>query len=294
MNNWLNYHHLYYFKTIADEGSIVKASKLLKVGQPALSMQLKQLEDRFQKQLFIREKRSLILTTTGKTVYEYAREIFKLGTELVDTVSDVGPNNRTKIQIGIQDCVPKNLVAKLTSYIYKNYEASITIFNGDMSSLSKGLIEHEFDIVMLNESPTVKDKNILFGKRILKSPVVFAGNKDFLHIKKAFPKSMDNAPLILPTSHNKLRHNIEHFFNKKKIVMNTIGEAQDTIVQKNMAIDGSGIIPIMELAILSYIESKKLFILGRPNEIYDEIWLGVAKRKILNPIASRLIDEFSF
>ena len=42
---WLNYHHLLYFKTIATEGSISKASQKLNVGQPALSAQLKTLEE---------------------------------------------------------------------------------------------------------------------------------------------------------------------------------------------------------------------------------------------------------
>ena len=42
---WLNYHHLLYFREIAKEGSIAKASEKLLVGQPALSHQLKQLEE---------------------------------------------------------------------------------------------------------------------------------------------------------------------------------------------------------------------------------------------------------
>jgi LysR family transcriptional activator of nhaA len=293
MNNWLNYHHLLYFKTIADQGSIAKASKVLKVGQPALSMQLKQLEDRFQKQLFVRAKKTLILTATGKTVYEYAKEIFKLGTELVDTVSDIGTNNRIRVQIGVQNSVPKNLVEKLTSYIYKNFQASISIINGDLNDLTKGLIEHDYDLIMLNYAPPVKDKNIIFGKRILKSKIVFAGSKEYVPLRKGFPKSLDHAPLILPTSHNKLRHDVEHFFIKKKIEFNIVGEAQDTVIQKNMAIGGNGIIPIMEEAIVNYLNSKQLYIIGSPSEIYDEIWLAVAKRKILNPVAMKLIDDFS-
>ena len=42
---WLNYHHLIYFKEIANEGRISKASEKLLIGQPALSAQLKQLEE---------------------------------------------------------------------------------------------------------------------------------------------------------------------------------------------------------------------------------------------------------
>ena len=45
---WLNYHHLIYFREIAKEGSISKASEKLLIGQPALSAQLKQLEEELQ------------------------------------------------------------------------------------------------------------------------------------------------------------------------------------------------------------------------------------------------------
>ena len=41
--NWLNYHHLFYFKTIATEGSIARAAEKLRIGQPAISMQLRRL-----------------------------------------------------------------------------------------------------------------------------------------------------------------------------------------------------------------------------------------------------------
>jgi LysR family transcriptional activator of nhaA len=290
--NWLNYHHLFYFKTIVEQGSIAKASEILRIGQPALSMQLKQLEDQFDKKLFLREKRSLILTDTGKTVYYYAKEIFKLGTELVDTVNDL-TLSKTRIQIGVQDCVPKNLIAKLTSFIYQENNTSISIYSADMNKLIDGVVNHEFDLIMLNSAPPTKDKAILFSKRVLRSHVSIAGAKNFLQLKKGFPKSLDHQPMIVPTSHSQLRHDIELFFNSKNLNLNIIGESQDTVIQKNMAIAGNGLIPIMNEAIGTYLKSKQLYIIGELPEIHDDIWIVVAKRKILNPIADRIIEKFN-
>ena len=45
MNPWINYHHLFYFMTIAETGSISGAAEKLLLGQPTLSAQLKQLEE---------------------------------------------------------------------------------------------------------------------------------------------------------------------------------------------------------------------------------------------------------
>ncbi len=68
---WLNYHHLYYFYIIAMEGSISKASKKLHLGQPALSAQLKTLEESFGQKLFVRRNRSLFITDSGKIMRSY-------------------------------------------------------------------------------------------------------------------------------------------------------------------------------------------------------------------------------
>lgn len=55
MNPWLNYHHLFYFKVIAEEGTVSKAAEKLRIGQPTLSAQLKQFEDALGVQLFERQ-----------------------------------------------------------------------------------------------------------------------------------------------------------------------------------------------------------------------------------------------
>ena len=83
MQPWLNYHHLYYFKVIASEGGIAKAAKKLRLGQPALSAQLKNLENSIGVKLFERKPRQLILTDSGRIALEYANEIFKTGSEMI-------------------------------------------------------------------------------------------------------------------------------------------------------------------------------------------------------------------
>ncbi len=62
MSPWINYHHLFYFKTIAEEGSVSKAAGKLRIGQPTLSAQLKQFEDAIGVQLFERQHKKLLLT----------------------------------------------------------------------------------------------------------------------------------------------------------------------------------------------------------------------------------------
>ena len=69
---------LYYFVTIAEELNITKAAEKLCMSQPPLSSQMKALEDELDTILFIRGKRHLQLTDSGKLLYRHAKEILSL------------------------------------------------------------------------------------------------------------------------------------------------------------------------------------------------------------------------
>jgi LysR family transcriptional activator of nhaA len=292
MINHLNYGHLLYFKTIVEQGGISKAAKILRIGAPAISMQIKIFEDRLQKKLFIRENKRLVLTETGRVVFQYAQEIFDLGDELMTTLNDQ-THAQTTIQIGVQDCVPKNLISQLTSYIYRQFDSKVSVFNGGLEEMIAGVIKHRFDLVILNEPPVSKDRNII-SRCLLKSQVVLAGSKDFLHLKNRPLSSFSNVPFILPTGQNSLRPKFDLHFSKKNIPIAVAGEAQDTVIQKNMAISGDGIIPIMKDAILSYVKNQQLFILKEVNGLSDELWLISTKRVIKNPVAEEIIKNYKF
>jgi LysR family transcriptional activator of nhaA len=63
---WLNYQRLQYFQMVAQEGSIARASEKLNLGQPAISIQIKHLEEEVGCDLFERRNRRLVLTQAGQ------------------------------------------------------------------------------------------------------------------------------------------------------------------------------------------------------------------------------------
>jgi len=69
-------------------GSIHKAAAELRISSPAISTQLKILEEHLGEKLLERSGRRLVLTETGRTVFSYAEDIFALGRELVDVVKN--------------------------------------------------------------------------------------------------------------------------------------------------------------------------------------------------------------
>jgi len=111
--DWLNYHHLRYFWTVAREGSLVAAGKVLRLSHPTLSAQIHALEDQLGEKLFVRVGRRLVLTEIGRVVHRYAEEIFSLGREMVDTVTGRASGQPLRLDVGIADAVPKLVVRRL-------------------------------------------------------------------------------------------------------------------------------------------------------------------------------------
>ena len=107
---WLNYHHLLYFWTVVRAGSIQKASLELNVSAPAISAQLRLLENQLNEKLFVRSGRRLALTDMGRTVFSYAEDIFSLGRELLDVVRNRPIGRPLRLDVGVVDVMPKVVV----------------------------------------------------------------------------------------------------------------------------------------------------------------------------------------
>jgi len=80
---FLNYHHLRYFRAIANEGSLTRAAERLNISQSALSTQLRSLEESLGVPLFYRQNKSLVLTEAGRIALDYSQSIFRSGEELM-------------------------------------------------------------------------------------------------------------------------------------------------------------------------------------------------------------------
>ena len=107
---WLNYHHLLYFWTVAREGTIARASKKLLLAQSTISGQIHSLEKALHTKLFERVGRNLVLTEQGKRVYRYADEIFSLGRELQATLEGYPEGRMSRLEVGVSDVLPRWIV----------------------------------------------------------------------------------------------------------------------------------------------------------------------------------------
>lgn len=291
-SQWINYHHLFYFKTIAEEGSVSKAALKLRVGQPTLSAQLKLFEDTLGVQLFERQHKKLILTEQGKVALDYSKSIFRMGSEMYEVLHDRLKPLKPHLHIGALDSIPKQVVVSLVQQAYQISACQITLSEGKAQELLRELGAHKIDLLLTNFMPTGLDAKGLYPRLITKKNVAFYGSPKFKALRKNFPASISGQPLILPTFDSRLRQDLEHWAKLQRIELNVIAESQDIAVKKLMAVEGLGIIPTAAHTVTAQVQQGELIEIGKLQNVHEDLLLVAAQRKIQNAIATKLMETF--
>lgn len=287
---WLNYHHLYYFLQIAELGSISKAAEVLRTGQPGLSSQLKELEDNIGT-LFERRNRGLFLNDRGRIVLKYAKEIFSKGNELLSVLERGELASIRKVIVGVQEGVPKAIIASTLLKIKKSFDAHIKIVEDDPADLVEGLTSGKLDIIVVDKELSHHGGTIYY-RTIGTEKLAIWGAESFKKYSKNFPKSISNVPFVVSPLGHPLRHDIEQFFLSQEIILNIVTEAPDTALIKELAVQGLGLVILGEKTVKSWVRSGRLHkIANLPME--QSYWIGLPKRTLRDPLSEIILREFS-
>ena len=147
--NWLNYHHLLYFWTVAKEGSISRAAASLHLSQPTISGQLRQLEKSVGSKLYERHGRSLRLTEVGQIVFEYSDEIFSTGRELMERLRGTQQGGSQTFTVGIPDFLPKQVAFRLLEPVFRMpQKVQLICQEGKLTDLLAELAMHRADLIL--------------------------------------------------------------------------------------------------------------------------------------------------
>ncbi len=227
---WLNYHHLLYYWTVVRTGTVAAASAELKLAPPTISVQVRRLEDQMGEKLLRRSGRHVVPTEMGQIVYRYADEIFTLGRELVDTVRGRPTGRPMVVTIGVVDAFPKSIARWLIEPALRLPEpVRIVCREGSAEQLLAELSVQTLDVVLADApiGPSVKVRayNHLLGE----SELTFFGVPRLARkYRPGFPKSLHNAPMLLPTPATGVRRTLDSWFDSLDIRPRVIGEFDDS------------------------------------------------------------------
>jgi LysR family transcriptional regulator, transcriptional activator of nhaA len=240
---WMNYHHLLYFWTVAREGSIARACDRLRLAQPTISGQLRQFEEALGEKLFRKAGRGLAMTEVGQLVYGYADEIFGLGRELQDVLKGRPRGRPLRLFAGISDSIPKLIAYRVLQPVLSMPEQVHLICDEDSSErLLSELAEHRLDVVLSDTPITsaipVKAFNHLLGTCAV---TFFAAPDVATRYRQRFPGSLDGAPFLLPSQGSSLRRSLDQWMDAENIRPIIVGEFKDSALLKTFGEAGAGV-----------------------------------------------------
>lgn len=282
---WLNYHHLLYFWTVVRTGSIHKAGEQLRVSPPAISAQLKLLEDQLGEKLLTRSGRRLVLTETGRTVFGYAEDIFTLGREMMDVVKNRPIGRPLRLDVGVVDVMPKVVVQTLLEPALHLRESVRIVCREATSDLLLGrLATHELDVV-LSDSPVDPALKIRAYSHLLgECGVSFVvGQKAAPPYRGKFPQSLNGAPMFLPTDNTAFRRNLDFWFESNGIRPLVLGEFEDYALLRAFGETGVGVFPLPSVVGPQIRKQKSLRTIGATNQVRTQFYAISAERKLQHP-----------
>jgi LysR family transcriptional activator of nhaA len=283
--DWLNYHHLLYFWTVAREGSIARACQRLHLTQPTVSGQIRLLEKAVKAKLFERSGRGLALTDTGRLVYRYADEIFTLGRDLEDAIHDRPRGQAMRFAVGVADTLPKVLVHRLLAPAFMiGEEVRITCIDGSPDRLLAELALHELDLVVsdfpANPRLGMKAFNHLLGDC---GVTFFATAALARRYRRGFPGSLTGAPLLLPYGNTTLRRSLEQWFDAQGINPRIRGEFADSGLLKAFGGFGDGIFAAPTAVEADVKRMYGVTVVGREPNLRERFYAISVEKKIKHP-----------
>ena len=280
---WLNYHHLLYFWTVAREGSVARACQRLNLSQPTISGQLRALEEALGEKLFARQGRGLVLTEVGRTVYSYADEIFSLGRELMDSLRDRPTGRPLRLVVGIADVVPKLIAYRLLEPALAE-QVQVICREDKPERLLAELALYGIDLVLADAplSPSVRIKAFshLLGECgicFFAVPALAAAHR------RRFPASLDGAPLLLPTDNTTLRRSLDQWFDAQGVHPQVVGEFEDSALLNVFGQTGAGLFAAPAAIEREVRKQYGVVVVGRVEEVRERYYAISAERRLKHP-----------
>lgn len=143
----MNYTQLRAFHAVATSGGLTKAAAMLNVTQPAITRQMKLLEEEHGVALFHRRGHRLELTETGETLYSISQRIFGLMTEAEDFIASEAELKTGKIRVGADS--PYFILDILAAFKDRYPGVNLTVSMSSANDLFRRLREFEIDVAVV-------------------------------------------------------------------------------------------------------------------------------------------------
>lgn len=286
----LNYHHLRYFWAVAHDGNLTRTAERLNLSQSALSVQIKELEQRLGHQLFERRGRKLHLTEAGRIALDHADAIFATGQELVATLQDAG-NSRQVLRVGAQATLSRNFQIGFLRPILARSDVEVILRSGNPSELLEGLETLNFDLVLMNHEPASDSLTRFETHHLAEQPISIVGTPARLDPKRPIQDLLEEQPFILPTTNNSVRTAFDAMASRMSVRPHIAAEVDDMAMMRLLAREDIGLALVAPIVVQDELSSGRLVEAQEHPRIKENFHAVTLKRRFPNPLVRQLLSD---
>jgi LysR family transcriptional activator of nhaA len=288
----LNFHHLYYFWTIAQEGSLSRAATRLSLSHSTLSEQLKMLETYLGQELFARKGRRLVLTEFGAEVVQYAADIFHLGNELVQITRGRAQPRRSVFRVGVLESTPKTVVYRLLEPSIKlSGTLSLEVREGTLDVLLGWLSRNLVHVIIADQPPDSVASYRFNVHKLGDADIVLCGVPRLaVRYRPNFPASLAGAPMLLPAKDTYLRQSIDRWLADRSLEVNVVGEFDDAASLRTFGVFGLGLFPVRSIVAHEVEEARAVKRIGPITGVRETYYAVSHERRDTHPYIAAIIN----
>lgn len=290
-SNDMNIRDLQYFVAVAKYAHFGKAAKACHVSQPALSMQIKRLEDYLGVQLFERSNKAVLLTAKGKLLAEHASRIL----DEIEKFSQLAKSDADplagELKLGIIPTIAPYLLPLIFPKLKKAFpKLHIYLIEEQTQNLLAKLRNGDIDAAILalpTQQPNLKE-NFLFDDEFF---LAVAKNNPLAKHKVIKPSDIKNKKLLLLEEGHCLSAQVLAFCDKNNISAEQEFKATSLETLRHMVAADLGITLMPKLACRSQDGTTSIAINVYPKRTIGIVWRNITAKKILLKIFTETIKE---
>ncbi|TXF11277.1 LysR family transcriptional regulator [Pelomicrobium methylotrophicum] len=205
------------FYTVAKQLSFTKAAELLFMTQPAVTFQVKQLEEHFNTRLFERSHGKISLTPAGQLVFEYAERILNLSSELETRMHEMVGGIAGPLSIGASTTIAEFMIPRILGEFKSAYpQVQLRLVVGNSEMIENQVADHMLDLGLIESPPHLPSlKNEILCEDEL--VMICAPDHPLAQASSVVPKQLAQLPYVSREPGSGTREFADQFFAKQGV-----------------------------------------------------------------------------
>ena len=256
----LNFHQLYIFYAVASHRSFSRAAEALNITQPAVSIQVQELEKFLGAVLFHRRTRGLRITEVGETVFAYAQQIFSLSGKLLETLEEIHNLQTGRLSLGASTTPGEYLLPMAVGRFRQLYPGiNVDLHIANTRTITQRILNQELDLGMVGSHPTVGQDELGFIDYMEDEIVLVAApTHPLAQGGNVTAQQVVDAGLILREPGSATRNTAEEYFGRLGITPAAALSLGSNQALKQAAMAGGGVAVISRMGVTAEVRAGML------------------------------------